>query len=176
MTDELISRTTRGLFRSLTTGSTVGEIAAAFQDEGFAPNPDCAYEDSSVRRQTTQAYLDAIDWTDPRHVARALRAFGRLMNSFEAQYTEQLRHSLRRDGYVTDSATGHIMSAGPQFAAGTLAGTLSRNARLTCTNASRGCHERTHSTGSSSGAGPRPGPRRGPNQGPSRVLAVSSQR
>jgi hypothetical protein len=36
MTDELISRTTRGLFRSLMTGSTVGEIGAAFQDEGFA--------------------------------------------------------------------------------------------------------------------------------------------
>ena len=122
MTDELISRTTRGLFRSLMTGSTVGEIGAAFQDEGFAPDPDCAYEDSSVRRQTTQAYLDAVDWTDPRHVARALRVFGRLMNGFDAQYTEQLRHSLRRDGYVTDSATGHIISAGPQFAVGSLAG------------------------------------------------------
>jgi hypothetical protein len=41
------------------TGSTVGEIGAAFQDEGFAPDPDCTYEDSSVRRQTTQEYLDA---------------------------------------------------------------------------------------------------------------------
>ena len=122
MTDELISRTTRGLFRSLMTGTTVGEIADAFQDEGFAPNPDCSYEDSSVRRQTTQAYLEAVDWTDPRHVARALRVFGRLMHGFEAQYTEKLRHSLRRDGYVTDAVTGHVMSAGPQLAAGSLAG------------------------------------------------------
>jgi Abortive infection C-terminus len=122
MTDELVSRTTRGLFRTLMTGSTVGQIAAAFQDEGFAPNPDCTYDDSSVRRQTTQAYLEAVDWTDPRHVARVLRVFGRLMHGFEAQYTEQLRHSLHQDGYVTDSDTGHIMPAGPQFAACSLAG------------------------------------------------------
>jgi hypothetical protein len=122
MADDLISRTTRGLFRSLMTGSTMGEIATAFQDEGFAPNPDCSYQDSSVRRETTQAYLEAIDWSDPRHVARALRAFERLMHGHETQYTEKLRHSLRRDGYVFDPETGHIMSAGPQFAAGSLAG------------------------------------------------------
>jgi hypothetical protein len=47
--------------------------------------------------------------------------FARLMYGHERQYTEQLRHSLRRDGYVTDPDTGHIMSAGPQFAAGSLA-------------------------------------------------------
>jgi hypothetical protein len=54
--------------------------------------------------------------------------------------------------------------------------TLSRNVCLTCTNASRGCHERTRGTGSSSGAGPRPGPRRDPHQRRSRLLSVSSQR
>lgn len=37
---DLISRTTRGLFRDLMIGSTLGEIGAAFQDELFAPNPD----------------------------------------------------------------------------------------------------------------------------------------
>ncbi len=62
---ELISRTTRGLFRDLMTGSTLGEIGAAFQDELFAPNSDSAYEDSSVRRTLTQEYLDSVDWTDP---------------------------------------------------------------------------------------------------------------
>lgn len=36
------------------TDSTLGAISTAFQDEGFAPNPDCHYEDSSVRRRTTQ--------------------------------------------------------------------------------------------------------------------------
>jgi hypothetical protein len=40
---ELISRTTRGLFRDLMTSSSVGRIGAAFQDEGFAPSSDCTY-------------------------------------------------------------------------------------------------------------------------------------
>jgi hypothetical protein len=120
--DELISRTTRGLFRSVMTGSTLAEIATAFQDEGFAPDPDCTYEDSSVRRQSTQAYLDAIDWSDPRRVTLALRVFERLLHGYDPSYTEQFRQSLRRDGYVTDPATGHITSAGPQFAAASLAG------------------------------------------------------
>ncbi|MGH3226320.1 MAG: hypothetical protein ACRDPY_47875, partial [Streptosporangiaceae bacterium] len=80
MTDELMSRTTRGLFRNLMTGTTLGEISAAFEDEGFAPNPDCTYEDSSVRRQSTQAYLEAVDWSDPRRVALALRVFERLLH------------------------------------------------------------------------------------------------
>lgn len=53
MTD-LVGRTTRGIFRDLMTDSTLGAISTAFQDEGFAPNPDCHYEDSSVRRRTTQ--------------------------------------------------------------------------------------------------------------------------
>jgi hypothetical protein len=52
MTD-LVGRTTRGVFRDLMTDSTVGAINTAFQDEGFTPDPDCRYEDSSVRRRTT---------------------------------------------------------------------------------------------------------------------------
>jgi hypothetical protein len=42
--DDLVGRTTRGIFRDLMTGSTVGAIETAFQDEGFAPNPDCHYQ------------------------------------------------------------------------------------------------------------------------------------
>jgi hypothetical protein len=37
---DLISRTTRGMFRSLMTSSTWGQIGAAFEDEGFAPGSD----------------------------------------------------------------------------------------------------------------------------------------
>lgn len=37
--NELVSRSTRGMFRDLITSSTLGAIGAAFQDEGFAPNP-----------------------------------------------------------------------------------------------------------------------------------------
>ena len=82
---DLVSRTTRGLFRDLMTGSTVGAIGAAFQDELFAPNPDSTYQDSSVRRVTTQENLEAIDWTDINQVSRALRVFERLIQGFEPQ-------------------------------------------------------------------------------------------
>jgi hypothetical protein len=75
---ELISSTTRGRFRDLTTGSTHGRITAAFQDEGFAPNPDSTWDDGSVRRTTAQHYLEAVNWADPGHITRALRAMARL--------------------------------------------------------------------------------------------------
>jgi hypothetical protein len=96
------------------TGSTVGAISTAFQDEGFAPNPDCTYEDNSVRRQTTQEYMESVDWTDFSHVARALRVFERLMEDFEDQYTEKVRRALRQDGYVIKE-TGEIVSERPQL-------------------------------------------------------------
>lgn len=114
MTD-LIGRTTRGIFRDLTTSSTVGAIDAAFQDERFAPNPDCRYQDSSVRRETTQAYLEAVDWTDPAHVSRFLRVAERLLHGWEAQHLTQFWQSLRRDGYDVDHVTGQISPRGPKL-------------------------------------------------------------
>lgn len=120
---ELLSRTTRGLFRDLMAGSTVGRIAAAFQDEGFAPNPDCTYGDSSVRRETTQEYLEAVDWTDHGHVGRALRAIERLVADFEPSYGTRCKFldALGRDGYPIDETTGHIAPAGPTYVLAALA-------------------------------------------------------
>ena len=119
---DLVGATTRGLFRSLMTGSTVGEISAAFHDEGIAPNPDCTYEDSSVRRVTTQSYLEAVDWTDLDRVSRALRVFERLLHGFESQYTDSFYKSLRRDGFAADQETGHITPIGPRLPFGSLSG------------------------------------------------------
>ena len=73
MKDELISRTTRGLFRSLMTGSTLGEISTAFEDEGFVPDPGRKTRTAASAGGSTQAYLDAIDWSDPRRVMLALQ-------------------------------------------------------------------------------------------------------
>jgi hypothetical protein len=117
---DLVGRSTRGLFRRLMTGSTIGEIGQAFQDEGFAPNPDSTYDDTSSRRTLTQAYLESIDWTDLGQVKRGLRAFERLMHDFEPQHTRELVNALRRDGFGVDQDTGHITPLGPQFPAGTL--------------------------------------------------------
>lgn len=112
---DLIERTTRGIFRDLMTDSTKPGIGAAFQDEGFAPNPDCTYQDTSVRRALTQAYLEAVDWTDPGHVSRFLRAVERLLHGWERQHIEKLWRSLRRDGYDVDEATGQITTIGPRL-------------------------------------------------------------
>ncbi len=118
-TRELVSTGTRGRFRKLMTDSTYGEISAAFQDEGFAPSPDCAYEDTSVRRSRTQAYLEAVDWTDSGHVTRAFRVFEVLLEGFEPDSLTQLRKDLRRDGYALDDE-GSIAPIGPQLPHGSL--------------------------------------------------------
>ena len=116
MSGDLISRTTRGLFRDLMTSSTLGEIGAAFQDELFAPNPESTYEDSSSRRTLTQEYLESVDWADITHVNRVLRVFERLVQGFEPQHSRKFLNSLARDGYMADEETGHITPAGPRFA------------------------------------------------------------
>ncbi|GAA2688773.1 MULTISPECIES: hypothetical protein [Actinosynnema] len=108
---DLISSSTRGQFRQLMTDiSSYRRVANAFQDEGFAPNPDCTWDDSSVRRTTTQQYLESVDWTNPSHVGRACRAFERLLAEWAPDNAELQRfhNFLRRDGYTIDSATGQI--------------------------------------------------------------------
>jgi hypothetical protein len=67
-----------------------------------------------VRRQTTQSYLETVDWTDPRQVGRFLRVAERLLNGWEPQYLSHFHQSLRRDGYQVAEQTGHITPAGPQ--------------------------------------------------------------
>ncbi|HEY5858499.1 MAG TPA: abortive infection family protein [Aldersonia sp.] len=104
---DLVSTRTRGYFRDAATDSTVGAIEAAFQDEGIAPNPDCAYEDSSVRRRTAQSYLESVNWSDPDHVARALRAMERIIEDFPEEYSvAKFWKSLERDGYRRDPESG----------------------------------------------------------------------
>jgi hypothetical protein len=117
MTD-LISPTTRGFFRTLMTESTLGAIGAAFQDEGFAPNAESSYEDSSSRRQVTQEYLEAVDWADVDQIRRVLRVFERLIHGWEPNSTRGFVNSLRRDGFVVDDDSGQITPLGRQFPGG----------------------------------------------------------
>jgi hypothetical protein len=87
------------------TSSTVGEIATALQDESFAPNSGSSYQDSSVRRVTTQEYLESVDWSDQSRVTRALRAFERLLlgvrSSRGTSYLswDQFILAMKRDGH-----------------------------------------------------------------------------
>lgn len=105
---------TRGIFRRLMTSSTVGEISSAFQDEGFAPHPDCTYQDGSVRREITQAYLEAVNWSDPGHVARFLRVAERLLDGWDPAAVEGFWKSLRRDGYAVEPS-GAIVATSPHI-------------------------------------------------------------
>lgn len=120
---DLISTTTRGLFRDLMTDIPVGAITTAFQDEGFPPNPDCTYSDSSVRSTTTQEYLESVDWSDPGHIKRVLRVFERLLDGSEdGRILQRFRRSLGRDGYLYDLETSEITGTGARLSGGALAG------------------------------------------------------
>ena len=79
MEREIISRRTRSEFRTLSTGSTLGQIDDAFRDEGFYPVPGAGFEDSSARRTRTNDYLNAIDWTDANQCNRAIKAMERIL-------------------------------------------------------------------------------------------------
>lgn len=126
----LISPGTRGAFRSLMTSSTVNKIATAFQDEGFAPSPDCQYEDSSVRRVTTQEHMDSVDWTNLDHIARVLRVFERLLLDVRPDpgrsYVEwdQFVRAMKRDGY--DVGTDGTITATHDHASLLPSGSLAR--------------------------------------------------
>lgn len=99
---DLITPTTRGVFRELMTDSTVGLIEAAFRDAGFAPNPLCTYQDSSVRRETTQAYLESVNWSDWTHIRRFLRVADRLLDGWDEASIEKFRRNLEQDGIEID--------------------------------------------------------------------------
>lgn len=123
MTHDLIRRVSRDLFRNLMKDEgTIALINRAFQGVGFdEPSPADSREELGQRRGLTQAYLDAVDWTDTRQVGLALRAFEWLLHGSRGPDVDNFFASLRRDGYVVDPPTGRITSAGPRFPTGSLA-------------------------------------------------------
>ncbi|KQC34754.1 abortive infection family protein [Frankia sp. ACN1ag] len=123
MSHDIVRRVSRDLFRNLMKDeATLPLINRAFQGVGFAePDPAASHEELGQRRGLTQAYLDAVDWTDERQVGRALRAFEWLLHGLSGPAVDNFFASLRRDGYLVDPSTGRITSAGPRFPAGSLA-------------------------------------------------------
>ena len=102
------------------TDSTVGQISGAFQDEGFAPNPDCQWSDSSVRRETTQAYLESVSWSDPTHIRRFLSVADRLLDGWSSEAVDPFWRRLGQDGYQRDQAPGRIVPTGVRQAIASL--------------------------------------------------------
>lgn len=117
---ELISRRTREAIRDTMSGTTLREIDEMWQDELFPPAEDP--EPVGGQRVTRfQGYLDLVDWTDPSHVARALRVFETALKPWFSPpegFTHglevvipRLRRLLARDGYELDD--GGRMTGGP---------------------------------------------------------------
>ena len=94
------------------TDSTVNTISSAFHGEGFAPNPDCQYSDTSIRRVAAQEHLESVTWADSGHVDRACRVFEQLLIGWpDGPYLDRFYASLRRDGCTVDyPGTGLITS------------------------------------------------------------------
>ncbi len=112
------------------TDSTWTKIDTAFRDEGFSPvDSDALNGDSSVRRKRTQEYLNAVDWTKPAEVERALRAFERLLVDVRpddiygsSKAWDGFVRNMQHDGYeVTDAGHVNPVGSAPWWDSGILA-------------------------------------------------------
>ncbi|WP_083502542.1 abortive infection family protein [Sphaerimonospora mesophila] len=126
---ELLSPATRIALRELVSTIPVRQINNLWQAEGFAPDP-LTYERLEIeavlgdRQRLFQSYLDAVDWADERHVARALRVIERLLEDHYFSSNEIIYHrarrELERDGYKIND-DGHITRVGVGIRPGALA-------------------------------------------------------
>ncbi len=104
-----MSRATRRAFRELVTGTVLREIDDMWQDEGFGP-AEASEATSGERQCLYQGYLDAVDWTDPSQVARAVRVFEQTAKGLERQYRQAAYDLIERDGFKVTEA-GRIVGA-----------------------------------------------------------------
>lgn len=125
---DLISGTTRGLFRKLVgtiklpiDESPVFFIRTTFEDEGF---PEDLVESVRLSRngslpplqEQAQCHLVAVRWDEFGDVSRAFRVFEVVLDKIHEEDAMPFYRSLRRDGYERDPATGHIVPIGPKLA------------------------------------------------------------
>ncbi|MFD3549319.1 abortive infection family protein [Streptomyces sp. NPDC058655] len=105
---ELVSPGTRNAFRSLATDLTLRVVAGLWEDHGFAPvaPEDLKYNDSGQRRTEFMRYAEGVDWTDERHVRRALLVFEDYIRTYRdpgeegtPKWLEDIKVRLDRDGY-----------------------------------------------------------------------------
>ncbi|MDR7172896.1 hypothetical protein J2W56_006662 [Nocardia kruczakiae] len=120
---DLVSPRTREAVRDVMSGTVIREIDEMWQDELFAP-PEEEPEPCGGQRVTHfQGYMGQVDWTDPSHVARALRVFEVAIRHLfhhpwnpdwdSTDLIERLRRLFARDGYKLDDE-GRI-SGGPSI-------------------------------------------------------------
>jgi hypothetical protein len=111
---ELLSRTSRNAIRGLMSSVYVAAIREYWENEHFAPQPDFESRDGGERKNAFDSYAASVDWTDPDHVARALRVFEQLLrrlnndsrkwnpDGLSEDTIAELREAFARDGIRLD--------------------------------------------------------------------------
>jgi Abortive infection C-terminus len=121
---ELIALATRIAFRELAGRVVIRDIDNLWQAEGFAPASDPTTLPMSERRAVFQSYMDAVNWTDERHVTRAVRVFERMLHDHflgsNLIVAYRAREEIERDGYRIDN-DGRIKKTRISFRPGALA-------------------------------------------------------
>jgi hypothetical protein len=86
-----------------------------WNDEGFSPGPPPERR-LRERRSLYQSYLDAVDWTDPDHVRRALRVFAHTAEGYPPEQLARAQKCLSLDGYEV-TGEGRIVGGPPALQA-----------------------------------------------------------
>ena len=106
MKRDLISRTTRNHFREWLVGWTLREIDDLFTAHGFEQAfipPELL--PSGQRRSSVELFYESVEWSNPEHVARMLRAYEDIIFQIEDRslpHVVQMLRYLERDGYVLE--------------------------------------------------------------------------
>lgn len=99
---EMISGRTRAAFRDNAAGSTLAEIQRDWESEGFAPS-NKGHQEQGQRRTLWRDYEDSVDWSQPEHVARAIRVFESVVWESSEENLARLRRLLAQDGWEIDA-------------------------------------------------------------------------
>jgi len=104
---DLISKRTRNAFREEMVGWTLAEITTEFDNEGFSPDSDHIPNVGGQRRTLLEQFYHAIDFADPRDVARLLEVFHSVVAAAQNRdpaAAAALSEHLHRDGVDTSGS------------------------------------------------------------------------
>lgn len=96
---ELIHRRTRTAFREHLVGYVLREIRDLFDSEGVSCSP-IEPNVSGERRSLVEQYYATVDWTNPSHVNKVIRAYEAVLAPLSQEDRQPFAHLLRQDGYT----------------------------------------------------------------------------
>jgi len=104
-TRDLIHPRVRAAFAELSSSwGVLRTISGAFEVEGFVRGPEV--QSGGQRRSLFDTFANAIDWSDPEQVGRALRVFDEILTWGSEEYSGEAIKNMNRllsyDGYMID--------------------------------------------------------------------------